>query len=195
MIIDQTSLPPHWQRIIVSEPERFKGVTNIFEGVTEQALYTILYDWSGSPSGYYIRSVVSGKHEHYLGAMPLAFISPPMTGNLILTEGIADLMTVYKYAACSAAILNNGLNLYQARWINLLYRTSLIRRVIIIHDNDVRQDGRNPGLIGANYSRKRLTSVGVPCLIYPTPYHAKDLGDLFGDTRIPTLISAYSNIR
>jgi hypothetical protein len=195
MIIDSTALPPHWKKIIASEPTKFKGMTNVFDGVTESSLYTMLYDWAGIPSGYYIRSAISGKHEHYLGAMPLAFISTPMTGNLILTEGIADLMTVYRYAECAAAILNNGLNMYQTRWVSILYKIGLIRRVIIIHDNDIRPDGRNPGMIGASYSRKRLTSLGVPCIIFPTPYHAKDLGDLFGDCRIPTLIRTYANIK
>lgn len=184
-MINIKPLAPHWQRIVLSNSDRFRSINHKFNIAPEASLLFPLVDWYGEISGFYLRSIVTkGRYCHSLGPMPLALSRKPNPGVLLLVEGIADLLSIEDCSPFTAAMMTNGLNSYQQDWIYLLYKKGFITRVVLIRDNDERSDNRNPGLVGAISISKGLNKLGVPFVHYATPYGFKDPGDMYGDPRI-----------
>lgn len=137
----------------------------------------------GNVCGYFLRSVEGKKFKYVSSYFP--FYSRDQiekSSVLYLVEGVKDQVSLRAAGLINVySCLTNSISAFQVDWLRLLHSYDVFKRVVIVYDNDVRPDGRNPGLVGANLSMKKLSAIGITSLAFPTPVLGKDPGDLIGD--------------
>lgn len=141
-----------------------------------------VFDINRFPVGVYLRSLTDRSHSEEMATSPFFFAPWFDPGRLLfLVEGYLDMLAVAKIWPATVAIGSNSLTLEQTKWLAMMHKSGVFEVAVFLYDNDERrEDGRRPGLDGAQRGKRYLEQAGIMSLKLPTPFNRKDPGELYG---------------
>lgn len=191
---------PAWIRCLRHYGNLFKFVIGTLNGTPAPWLIYPLRNQQRTIDGFYARSIKPAEsrapfdfqHYHSFGEIP--FFNPDhfqWGPTLFQVEGLLDTLSTGLWCPSVVGNFSNAMNNHQIEWLTERYKEKKFKRIVIIRDHDVKEDGRDPGKVGALASLKKLERIGIPATSVRTPFGAKDPGDLFGSELYGDFINNY----